>query len=113
MVFFIKTDWEGEIQDVPITFIFKVNAQFHITGMYKAEITIIPEVKHDKSLKDTPTYFQDGIIDMTMKMDYFQKKLDAKTAEELQQRIVEELPNVIDDALSCSVATSIMLPRLQ
>lgn len=113
VVFFIKTDWEGEIQNVPITFMFKVEGMFHISRMYKAHVTIIPEVINDRELRETTTTIQDAIIDKTMEMDMFMRTLSAKTPEELQKRVVEVVPGVIDDALSCSVAIAITLPHLR
>jgi hypothetical protein len=111
VVFFIKTDWTGVIGERPITLLFKVDAAFHISGMYKADIMIVPEIQGDHWLQETPVQIQDAIIDMTAGMDRLKKKLVAESAKELQGKVVEKLLKMVDEALSCRVVKAISPSR--
>lgn len=113
VVFFVKTNWEGEIQDVRITFIFKIEGMFNVNGGVKAVVTALPEVEKDKDLNDTPTEVQDAIIETTRAMDKFRTELNGKTPEDLRDRLVREVPSLIEDALGCSVITALTLPHLR
>ena len=113
VVFFVKTNWEGEIQDIRITFIFKVEGLFHVSGMVKAVVTALPEVAQDKELNDTPAEVQDAIIETTRAMDRFRNEVGGKTPEDLRNKLVREVPSLIEDALGCSVITALTLPHLR
>lgn len=112
VLFFVKTNWEGEIQDVRITFIFKIEGMFHVQGKMKAIVTALPEVEHDKELIGTPSNVQDAIIETTRALDKFMTEVEASTPEDLRDKLVREVPSLIEDALSCSVITALTVPHL-
>jgi len=113
VLFFVKTNWEGEIQDVSITFVFKIEGMFHVHGKAKAVVTALPEVQHDKELGKTPLDVQDAVIDTTLDMDSFRINVEASSAQDLLHMLVKEVPSMIENALGCSVITALTLPHLR
>lgn len=99
VVFFVKTNWEGEIHDVRITFVFKIAGFFHVSGKMKAIVIPLPELAGDKDLNDIPVRVQDAIIETTHAMDKFMVEISENDAENLQKRLVYEVPTLIKNAL--------------
>ena len=112
VLFFVKTNWEGEIQDVRITFVFKVEGMFHIHGQTKAIVTALPEVEEDKELSKTSSVVQDAIIETTRAMDKFRTEVSAPTPEKLRDELLRVVPSLIEDAMGCSVITALTLPHV-